>query len=49
MYILNNAYVSTVGGDSFAAPKNIRISFAASDENITEAIKRIKEALSKLV
>lgn len=48
MYILNNAYVSTVGGDSFAAPKNIRISFAASDENIIEAIKRIKEVLAKL-
>ena len=48
MFILNNAYVSTVGGDSFAAPKNIRISFAASDENITEAIRRIKELLAKL-
>jgi aspartate aminotransferase len=48
MFILNNAYVSTVGGDSFAAPKNIRISFAASDENITEAIRRIKEVLAKL-
>ncbi|MFN8416265.1 MAG: pyridoxal phosphate-dependent aminotransferase [Cytophagaceae bacterium] len=48
MYILNNAYVSTVGGDAFAAPKNLRISFAASDENITEAIRRIKECLAKL-
>jgi aspartate aminotransferase len=48
MYILNNAYVSTVGGDAFAAPNNIRISFAASDENITEAIRRIKECLAKL-
>ncbi|MCU0417842.1 MAG: pyridoxal phosphate-dependent aminotransferase [Cytophagaceae bacterium] len=48
MYILNNAYVSTVGGDAFASPNNIRISFAASDENITEAIRRIKECLAKL-
>lgn len=48
MYILNNAYVSTVGGDAFAAPNNLRISFAASDENITEAIRRIKECLAKL-
>jgi aspartate aminotransferase len=48
MFILNTVYVSTVGGDAFAAPKNIRISFAASDENITEAIKRIKECLAML-
>jgi aspartate aminotransferase len=48
MFILNTVYVSTVGGDAFAAPKNIRISFAASDENITEAIKRIKECLALL-
>jgi aspartate aminotransferase len=48
MFILNDAFVSTVGGDSFGSPNNIRISFAASDENIIEAIKRIKECLAKL-
>lgn len=48
MFILNDVFVSTVGGDSFGSPNNIRISFAASDENIIEAIKRIKECLAKL-
>jgi aspartate aminotransferase len=48
MYILNNVYVSTVGGDAFGAPDCIRISFAASDENLKEALRRIKECLSRL-
>jgi aspartate aminotransferase len=48
MFILNDVFVSTVGGDAFGSPNNIRISFAASDENIIEAIKRIKECLAKL-
>ncbi|MCS6822660.1 MAG: pyridoxal phosphate-dependent aminotransferase [Cytophagaceae bacterium] len=48
MYLLNEAHVSCVGGDAFGAPNNIRISFAASDENLKEALHRIKEALIKL-
>jgi aspartate aminotransferase len=48
MYILNEGFVSTVGGDAFGAPNCIRISFAASDDNLKEAMKRIKECLSKL-
>lgn len=48
LYILNDAQVSLVTGDAFGAPKCIRISFAASDENLREALKRMKEALGKL-
>lgn len=48
MYILTRAFVSTVGGDAFGAPDCIRISYAASDENLKEAMKRIKEVLSRL-
>lgn len=48
MYILHNANVSIVGGDSFGAPVCVRFSYATSDEKLVEAIKRIKEALSKL-
>lgn len=48
MFILNDVFVSTVGGDAFGAPNNIRISFAASDENLVEAVNRIKACLAKL-
>ncbi len=48
LYLLNSAHVSTVTGDAFGAPQNIRISFAASDENIKEAVARIAEWLGKL-
>lgn len=48
MYILNEGHVSTVGGDAFGAPSCLRISFAASDENLKEALRRIKECLAKL-
>lgn len=48
LYLLNQAHVSTVTGDAFGAPNNIRISYAASDENITEAIQRIKAKLAEL-
>ena len=37
-----------VGGASFGAPECIRMSYATSDENIVEAIRRIKEALANL-
>ena len=49
MYLLEDAHVACVGGTSFGAPECIRMSYATSDENIVEAISRIKEALSKLV
>ena len=42
------AHVACVGGASFGAPECIRMSYATSDENIVEAIRRIKEALAKL-
>lgn len=48
MYVLNNAYVSLVTGEAFGAPECIRLSFAASEEQLKEAIKRIKETLAKL-
>ncbi len=48
MYILNNAMVSLVGGDSFGAPECIRLSYATSDEKLIEAMTRIKNILLKL-
>ena len=48
MYLLEEAHVATVGGDAFGDPDCFRMSYATSDENIVEAIHRIKEALSKL-
>ena len=48
MYLLEEAHVATVGGDAFGDPDCFRMSYATSDENIKEAIRRIKEALSKL-
>ncbi len=48
LYILNTAHVSSVTGDAFGAPNNIRMSFATSDEKITEAIERLKDCLAKL-
>ncbi|HPW66019.1 MAG TPA: pyridoxal phosphate-dependent aminotransferase [Salinivirgaceae bacterium] len=49
MYLLEEGHVACVGGDAFGAPECIRFSYATSDENITKAIARVKEALSKLV
>ena len=46
IYLLENAHVATVTGDAFGAPNNIRISYAASKENIIKAIERIKRAVS---
>ncbi|MCS6968956.1 MAG: pyridoxal phosphate-dependent aminotransferase [Cytophagales bacterium] len=48
MYLLNEAHVSIVDGDSFGAPNCVRISTAAADEQIKQAISRIGEALAKL-
>lgn len=48
MYILEEAHVACVGGDAFGAPGYLRLSYATSDENIVQAIARIKTALEKL-
>jgi len=46
IYILEEANVATVTGDAFGNGNSIRISYAASEEQIIEAISRIKKALS---
>lgn len=48
MYLLEKAKVSVVTGEAFGSPECIRISYAASSEDLKEALKRIKSALSKL-
>ena len=48
LYLLDKARVALVGGNAFGAPNCIRISYAASDENIKEAVKRIKAVLERL-
>lgn len=48
MYLLEKAHVATVGGDAFGDPHCFRMSYATSDENIVEAMRRISEALAKL-
>ena len=48
MYLLEEGHVACVGGTSFGAPECIRLSYATSDENIVEAIRRIKDALARL-
>ncbi|MBP5361276.1 MAG: pyridoxal phosphate-dependent aminotransferase [Bacteroidaceae bacterium] len=48
MYLLNVGHVATVGGQAFGDPYCIRMSYATSDENIVEAMRRIREALALL-
>ena len=48
LYLLDVAHVATVGGDAFGSPDCFRMSYATSDENIREALRRIKEALAQL-
>ena len=48
MYLLKVGHVATVGGDAFGDPECFRMSYATSDDNIREAMRRIKETLSKL-
>ena len=48
MYLLEKGHVATVGGDAFGDPECFRMSYATSDENIIEAMKRIKDTVSKL-
>ncbi|WP_342086894.1 pyridoxal phosphate-dependent aminotransferase [Dyadobacter sp. OTU695] len=47
-WLLNKSYVSTVAGSGFGAPNCIRISTAAADEALEEAVKRIKDAVATL-
>ena len=48
MYLLEKGHVATVGGDAFGDPECFRMSYATSDENIVEAMKRIKDTVAKL-
>ena len=48
LYLLEEAHVATVGGDAFGDKECFRMSYATSDENIKEAMRRIKEILAKL-
>ena len=49
MYLLEEAHVATVAGSAFCLPGYLRLSYAASDEQIREAMSRIKAALARLV
>jgi aspartate aminotransferase len=46
MFLLGEANVATVTGDAFGDPNCIRLSYATSEQQLTEAISRIKSALS---
>ena len=46
MYLLSEANVATVTGEAFGNPNCIRFSYATSEEQLTEALRRIKEALA---
>lgn len=48
MYILDNAHVSLVTGEAFGDPKCVRLSYAASEEDLKKALSQIKNALAKL-
>lgn len=49
MYLLEEAHVAAVDGDAFCAPGYLRLSYATSEENIEEAMRRIREATLRLV
>lgn len=48
MYLLEDGHVATVAGDAFCLPGYIRLSYATSDDNIREAMRRIADALARL-
>lgn len=48
LYLLQEAHVATVAGDAFGEPDGFRMSYATSDDNIREAMRRIKAACAKL-
>ncbi len=49
MYLLETGHVATVGGDAFGDPECFRMSYATSDDNIIEAMRRIKDVLAQMV
>ena len=49
MYLLEEAHVACVDGEAFCAPDYMRLSYATSDDNIREAMKRIREASARLI
>ncbi len=48
LYLLHEGHVAAVSGAGFGAPECIRFSYAASEDNLREAFKRVKDALAKL-
>lgn len=48
LYLLEVGHVATVDGEAFGLPGYIRLSYATSDDNIREAMKRIAAALAQL-
>ena len=48
MYLLEVGHVATVGGDAFGSPECVRMSYATSEANITEAMRRIADTLARL-
>lgn len=48
MYLLEVGHVATVGGDAFGSPEYFRMSYATSEANITEAMRRIADTLARL-
>ncbi len=48
MYLLEIGHVATVGGDAFGSPECFRMSYATSEENIVEAMRRIADTLARL-
>ena len=48
MYLREVGHVATVGGDAFGSPECFRMSYATSEENIVEAMRRIADTLARL-
>ena len=48
MYLLEMAHVATVSGGAFGADEYIRLSYAASEEDLQKALNRIKSAIEQL-
>ena len=48
MYLLEVGHVATVGGDAFGSPECFRMSYATSEENIVETMRRIADTLARL-
>jgi aspartate aminotransferase len=48
MYLLDEAHVATVGGGAFGTPECIRLSYAASEALLVDALARISKAVAAL-